>query len=57
MSWKFVFNGSNLLGKTLVQIARKAFDGGYEFFLFNGDVYFIQEGKIYKTKITVEDLF
>ena len=56
MSWKFVFNGGNLLGKTLCQIARMAHDGGYDFFAFNGEVYFYAEGKLYKTKIITKDL-
>lgn len=56
MSWKFVFNGENLLGQTICNIAKIAHDGGYDFFTFNGDVYFYAEGRIHKTKIKTTDL-
>ena len=56
MSWKFVFNGANLLGRTLCDIAKIAYSGGYDFFTFNGEVYFFADGKIHKTKITTKDL-
>ena len=57
MSWKFVFNSSQLIGKTLLQIVNVVHESGYEFFAFNGDVYFYTEGKIHKTKITTKDLY
>lgn len=56
MSWKFVFNGGNLIGKTILDIAEAAFAGGYDFFTFNGDVYFCSKGNVHKTKITTKDL-
>lgn len=56
MSWKFVFNGENLLGQTICNIAKIAHDGGYDFFTFNGNVYFYAEGRIHKTKIKTTDL-
>jgi hypothetical protein len=57
MSWRFVFNTQNLgVGKTLEQIANLAESIGYEFFTFNGDVYFVSAGMHFKTTIKVEDL-
>jgi len=57
MSWKFVFNSSNLgAGKTLTQIAKIAEDAGYDFFTFNGIVYFVSGKLPFKTTITVDDL-
>lgn len=58
MSWKFVFNSNNLgVGKTCSQIANIAENAGYEFFTFNGDVYFVSNRMHQKTQITVNDLF
>jgi len=56
MSWKFVFNGANLIGRTLCDIAEIAHSVGYDFFTFNGEVYFFANGSIHKTHITVKDL-
>lgn len=56
MSWKFVYNSGNILGRTMPAIAKMAHETGYDFFTFNDDVYFYAEGKIYKTKIKVSDL-
>ena len=33
MSWKFVLNGANMLGKTIYDIAKVAAGGKYEFFI------------------------
>ena len=57
MSWKFVLNSNNLMGKTCAQIALIAKEAGYEFFTFNGDVFFYVDGKYYKTQLTVKDLY
>ena len=57
MSWKFVFNGGNLIGKTILDIADLAHESGYDFFSFNGDVYFCAKGEVRKTKIKTKDLF
>lgn len=57
MSWKYVFNSENLgVGKTLGQIADIAENAGYEFFVFNGNVYFVSGGMHFKTIITSDDL-
>lgn len=56
MSWKFVYNSGNMLGKTMPTIAIMAHEAGYDFFTFDGCVYFYAEGKVYKTKIKVSDL-
>lgn len=56
MSWKFVFNSANLLGKTICDIAKLAHESGYDFFTFNGEVYFYVEGRIHKTKLKTSDL-
>lgn len=45
------------LVKFKYQIANVVHESGYEFFTFNGDVYFCIEGKIHKTKITTKDLY
>lgn len=56
MNWKFVYNSENILERTMPAIAKTAHEAGYDFFTFNGDVYFYAEGKIYKTKIKTSDL-
>lgn len=56
MSWKFVYNSGNILERTMPAIAKTAHEAGYDFFTFNGDVYFYAEGKTYKTKIKTSDL-
>lgn len=56
MSWKFVYNSGNILGRTMPAIAKMAHEAGYDFFTFNGDVYFYAEEKVYKTKIKVSEL-
>ena len=57
MSWKFVLNGANMSGKTIYDIAKVAAGGKYEFFTFNGDVYFLAGEEIHKTRIEVSDLY
>lgn len=60
MSWKFVFNSNGVISKgllTLNEIAETAQTAGYQFFTFNGSVYFVSDGIISITDITVADLF
>lgn len=58
MSWKFVFNPSGLSTMTkIAHIARVAEEAGYEFFTVNGVVFFVYDGKYYKTNIAYKDLF
>lgn len=54
MSWKYVlrYNGSFLYDA--VKLARSV---GYEFVLFNGEIWFLDSHNHYKTSITVDDLF
>lgn len=56
MSWKFVYNSWNILGRTITAVAKMAHEAGYDFFTFNDGVYFYAEGEIYKTKIKASDL-
>jgi hypothetical protein len=59
MNWKYVFNTQ------LAFNAGSSFDDccnyikkiGYEFFTWNGEVYFISGDAVSKTKLTVEDLY
>lgn len=57
MSWKFVFNVYGLSIINLEQAATVARNSGYEFFAFNGEVYYISDTNFEKTRITVDDLF
>jgi len=61
MSWKFVFNPKFSAGSDLDKVARFVITTGYDFFVFNGIVYFIvilENGfSCEVTEITVEDLF
>lgn len=56
MSWKFVFNSNNFSARTIQEVAVAAEKVGYDFFTFNGDVYFINNGTFFKTKIKSADL-
>lgn len=60
MSWQFVFNSRFLLGGTKIEdVAKLCHVCKYDFFAFNGEVYFITpDGTEWiETKITVEDLY
>lgn len=58
MSWKFVFNTNNLpLGIKFESLKETVFNAGYQFFLWQGDVYFMDEDGIeHITKLKHSDL-
>lgn len=43
MSWQFVFKHVLFTFSTIEEAAVYAFHGGYEFFEWNGDIYFLYE--------------
>lgn len=60
MNWKFVFNSNGVISKgllTLDGIAEATQTAGYQFFTFNGSVYFVSGRNISITDITTADLF
>ncbi len=58
MSWQFVYNGRNLLAGTHIDDASKMCkNAGYQFLLFNGRIYFVDDNSsAITTEITIDDL-
>lgn len=57
MSWKFVFNGQKFGNQ--VEASAAARKAGYHFFLYGGNVYFLDEimCRLYETGLKESDLF
>lgn len=59
MSWKYVLNVKDYMAKNNIEASIIAANAGYQFFLFEGVVYFIDAigCKTFKTNISEKDLF
>lgn len=57
MSWKFVFNPSFGLCRDINACWKLTLSISYQFFLWNGVVYFVSPECYVETKIIFEDLF
>lgn len=55
MNWKFVMKTDNVLHfEEAVKLARKV---GYEFVLWDDEIWFVNNHNHYKTSLTVNDLY
>ena len=57
MSWKFVFNPEFSLCRNIEDCAKLTRSIRYQFFLWNGIIYFVSQDSYFETKITIKDLF
>ena len=58
MSWKFVTRTGLLAGDDFQKAKEIAGQTGYRFFLWHGDVYFLDSfGNAYNTGLTIDDLY
>lgn len=59
MSWKYVLNVDSHLASNPIEASVITANAGYQFFLFEGVVYFIDAigCKTFKTNISEKDLF